>query len=63
MKIKRFFMIRTSKFFVSALFLTAIVAHAAPGAAGDLDLTFNQTGYSVSAFGGGEDFNYASARQ
>ena len=63
MKSKRFFSIRTSKFFVSALLLTTIIAYAAPGAAGDFDLTFNQTGYSVSAFGGGDDYGLASARQ
>ena len=63
MKSKRFFTIKTGKFFVSALLLTTIIAHAAPGAAGNLDLTFNQTGYSVSAFGGGEDYGYGSARQ
>jgi uncharacterized delta-60 repeat protein len=63
MKSRRFFTIRTGKFFASALLLTTIIAYAAPGAAGDLDLTFNQTGYSVSAFGGGVDYGLASARQ
>jgi uncharacterized delta-60 repeat protein len=60
MKTKRFFTVWNSKIFVSALLLTAIAVYASPG---DLDLTFNQTGYSVSAFGGGNDYGLASARQ
>lgn len=52
-----------NKFLVFAFLLSSGVMFAAPGAAGDLDLTFNQVGYSVSAFRGGFDYGLASVLQ